>query len=117
MPLEKLPEIYLPGGEPLQYYLVAFDKDGNELEDGKMSQELVKVVANEQITDVFIFSHGWMGDVPSARDQYKKWLTAIAEQKTDLEQMEEVRPGFKPLFIGIHWPSKPWGEELSLIHI
>ncbi|MGD1805244.1 hypothetical protein ACP6PL_07355 [Dapis sp. BLCC M126] len=111
MPLEILPEISLQAGQPLQYYLVAFDKDGNELEDGKMSQELVKVVASEQITDVFIFSHGWMGDVPSARDQYKKWLTAIAKQNNDLKKMDEIRQGFKPLFIGIHWPSLPWGDE------
>ncbi|MGB3510597.1 MAG: hypothetical protein WBA93_15445 [Microcoleaceae cyanobacterium] len=101
----------MPGGQPLQYYLVAFDKDGHELEDGKMSQELVKVLATEQITDVFIFSHGWMGDVPSARKQYQEWLTAIAAQQTDLAKMEQVRPGFKPLFIGLHWPSLPWGDE------
>ena len=111
MPLETLRKIYLQAGQPLQYYLVAFDKDGNELEDRKMSQELVKVLANEQITDVFIFSHGWMGDVPSARNQYEKWLTAIAEQNNDLKKMEEVRQGFKPLFIGLHWPSLPWGDE------
>ncbi|MCG5058997.1 MAG: hypothetical protein KA714_13670 [Limnoraphis sp. WC205] len=91
--------------------MVAFDKDGNELEDGTMSQKLVEVLAKEPVSDVFIFSHGWMGDVPSARDQYKKWLTAIASQQTDLAKMEQLRAGFKPLFIGLHWPSLPWGDE------
>ncbi len=111
MPIENLPEISLQAGQSLQYYLVAFDKDGNEQEGGEMSQKLVDVLANESITDVFIFSHGWMGDVPAARHQYKKWLTAIAAQQTDLARMIEVRPGFKPLFIGLHWPSLPWGDE------
>lgn len=49
--------------------VVAFDKDGNEQEGGEMSQKLVDVLANESITDVFIFSHGGMGDVPAARHQ------------------------------------------------
>lgn len=112
MTIETLPNIPVKSEQDLQYYLVAFDKDGNELEGGKTSQKLIEILATEPISDVFIFSHGWMGDVPSARNQYEKWLTAIAKQQTDLAKMEQVRPGgFKPLFIGIHWPSLPWGDE------
>ncbi|NEO76512.1 hypothetical protein [Moorena sp. SIO4G3] len=111
MPIDNLPEIVLQGGQSVNYYLVAFDQYGNEQERGEMSQKLVEILANEPITDVFIFSHGWMGDVPAARHQYRNWLTAIAVQKTDLAKMEQVRSGFKSLFIGLHWPSLPWGDE------
>src|SRR5262249_39348752 len=29
----------------------------------------------------------------------------------DVEAMKKKRTGFKPLFIGLHWPSLPWGDE------
>ncbi len=36
----------------------------------------------------------------------------MAAQKADIQRMEQVRPqGFRPLLIGLHWPSKPWGDE------
>src|SRR5262249_38274309 len=28
-----------------------------------------------------------------------------------LTQMRKDRPGFKPLLVGVHWPSQPWGDE------
>lgn len=31
--------------------------------------------------------------------------------EADAARMRQVRPGFKPLFVGVHWPSKPWGDE------
>ena len=29
----------------------------------------------------------------------------------DIGRLRTIRPGFKPLLIGIHWPSLPWGDE------
>jgi hypothetical protein len=98
----------------LQYYLLSFDALGNEcLEpDGtKMSQSLVQVLASEAITDVFIFSHGWLGDVPAAHKQYRLWIQAMAKNTADIQKFKQIRPGFKPLLIGLHWPSLPWGNE------
>ena len=73
-------------GTSSNYYLVAFDADGNERDDpdgnerdndpdGLMSQNILRVLSSEPlpITDVFIFSHGWLGDVPAAIQQYDKW--------------------------------------------
>jgi hypothetical protein len=107
MPIETVP------GTSLKYYLVTFDASGNEGDesDGKISQKLLEVLANEPITDVFIFSHGWLADIPAARRQYNKWLGAMAEQKDDIDQIRQARPGFRPLLIGLHWPSMPWGDE------
>jgi len=52
-----------------------------------------------------------MGDVPAARSQYNDWIGAMAQQTADIEKLKQVRPGFNPLMIGLHWPSKPWGDE------
>ena len=51
----------------------------------------------EPITDVFIFSHGWLGDLPSARGQYHNWIAAMAARVDDIERMRRDRPAFKPL--------------------
>lgn len=101
-------------GTSLDYYLVNFDASGNERDEAdgtKMSQTLIEVLVNEPITDVFLISHGWLGDIPAARDQYSKWITAMAANTADIEKLKQVRANFKPLLIGLHWPSLPWGNE------
>jgi len=108
MPIEKVPNT------SLNYYLIAFDKDGNERDEAdgkKLSEQIFTALANESITDVFLMSHGWMGDIPAAQKQYNKWIGAMVNQESDIEKIKQLRPGFKPLMIGLHWPSKPWGDE------
>ncbi|WP_254567924.1 hypothetical protein [Oscillatoria sp. HE19RPO] len=107
MPIETVP------GTKLNYYLIAFDAKGKEREEegGLISQKALEFLKNEPITDVFIMSHGWMGDMPAARSQYNNWIGAMAKQSADLEKIKQIQPGFRPLLIGLHWPSKPWGDE------
>ena len=108
MSIERVP------GTELRYYLIAFDADGRERADdpdGSMSQRALDVLTQEPITDVFIISHGWQGDVPAAREQYNNWIGAMARCEADLVQLRQTRPQFQPLLIGLHWPSLPWGEE------
>jgi hypothetical protein len=68
-------------------------------------------LAGEPITDVFLMSHGWQDDVPAARDQYRRWIGATAACAADVARAAQTRPGFRPLLIGVHWPSLPWGDE------
>jgi hypothetical protein len=100
-------------GTSLKYYLVTFDADGNERDEpggGKLSQEILNILSSEAITDVFIFCHGWMADVPRAEKQYDKWVKAMAEAPV-MERIQQRQPKFCPLLIGLHWPSLPWGNE------
>lgn len=109
MPLESVP------GTSLNYYLINFDALGNERNESdgtKLSQTLLGVLAQEPITDVFIFSHGWLGDIPAARNQYNRWIKAMASNTADIEKIKQLRSGFKALLIGLHWPSLPWGNEV-----
>src|SRR4028118_793665 len=51
MPIEKVPN------SSLNYYLIAFDKDGNERDEAdgkKLSEQIFSALANEAITDVFL---------------------------------------------------------------
>ena len=96
----------------VQYALISFDDDGNERTDdpagGRLSTQLVEQARRERPTNIFLFSHGWKGDVAAAVDQYDRWIGAMWKLEADRAAMG---PGFKPLFIGLHWPSLPWGEE------
>ena len=98
--------------DDLTYALIHFDDNGkertNDPEGGLFSATILSAAARDQPTNVFLFSHGWKGDVPSAIDQYNRWIGAMWKLEADRQAMG---PDFKPLFIGLHWPSQPWGEE------
>jgi hypothetical protein len=108
MPIETIP------GGAMTYHLIAYDADGRERPDdpaGLMSQLTAQVVHDKPVTDVFLLSHGWRGDIPGAREQYGRWIGAMAACSADIARMKEKRPGFLPLLIGLHWPSEPWGDD------
>ena len=108
MSLEQVP------GTSLNYHLISFDGEGRERSDadGPRSRAAIDAVAKEPITDVFLFSHGWQGDVPAARRQYQAWIGTMAGCTSDVDRVTKARGGaFRPLLIGIHWPSLPFGDE------
>lgn len=95
------------------YHLVSFDARANERPEGGalFGTALRRVAAETSPTDIFLLSHGWNGDVPAARDQYGRWVGAMAATRDD-EAIARCRPaGFLPLVVGVHWPSKAWGDE------
>jgi len=89
-------------------YLILIPK---ELDGSLLSQTVLDLLTKESFSDVFIFSHGWLGDIPAARSQYNRWIQAMAKNTTDIEKLKQIRPNYKPLLIGLHWPSLPWGDE------
>lgn len=102
----------------IQYFLLSYDKNGQERIDdphakrGELFSDRVKAELRDQpVTDVFFISHGWKGDVPAAKDQYTRWIGAMLKCEDDREKVRQIRAGFRPLLIGLHWPSLPWGDE------
>jgi hypothetical protein len=107
-----MPYVQVPGTD-LQYALIAYDGEGVERtddQDGPMSQRVLQTVAHDSISDIFIMSHGWKGDLPAAREQYNAWVGAMATWEADRQRAHQ-RPGYRPLIVGLHWPSLPWGDE------
>ncbi len=100
-------------GHDISYHLVAYGKDGQERpeDDGLYSRVLLGAAAAAQPSDVFLFSHGWNGDVPAARLQYGNWLATMADCAQDRAEADAMPGGFRPLLVGLHWPSKAWGDE------
>src|SRR4051794_23230157 len=110
MPIRTVP------GTDLGYALVIFDENGNERAepDGTMlSETLLRRVADaaQPITDVLFSSHGWQGDVPAAIAQNDRWIAAMAAQEADRAAARSRPGGFAPLIVGLHWPSRPFGDE------
>lgn len=103
-PTERVP------GTDLGYYLLAFDADGRDRAP-EATRGAIEALGSKLVTDVWLFSHGWRGDVPAAREQYAGWIRAMAAQRPDIDRIARSRPGFRPLLIGLHWPSEPWGDE------
>ncbi|WP_448610436.1 hypothetical protein [Geodermatophilus sp. URMC 60] len=106
------------GAEPVpgragRYHLVTFDAAGRERPEatGPYSRELTALLARERPTDVFVLSHGWMGDVPAARRQYGAWVAAMEGCPEDRAAADARPGGFRPVVVGVHWPSRAWGDE------
>lgn len=102
----------IPGTE-WSYHLIPFDENGRERTwHGQLvSEQVQERLKSRPVTDVFIFSHGWRGDVSDAVDQYDAWVSAMAGCTADLAAVKQARPDFSPLLIGVHWPSLPFGDE------
>lgn len=108
-----MPNRTIPNSD-VTYSLLAFDARGRERRDdpdgigGLMSERIIRDARADPPSHVFFFSHGWKGDVPAAIDQYNRWIKAMTDLSADSIAMG---PGFKPLWIGLHWPSQPWGDD------
>jgi hypothetical protein len=108
MPIRRIPNT------DQDYYLINFDSDGKEraADDGqRLSEVVLDQLRNQPITDVFVMSHGWLGDIDDAQAQYDRWMANLWSCADDIEAVKRKRPNFKPLSIGLHWPSKPFGNE------
>jgi hypothetical protein len=99
-------------GSNLHYGLISFDQDGHEVREsgGLMSERLIAKAVADGVTNVFFFCHGWKGDIPAAKEQYNRWIKAFVES-SDLARAPGAFPGFRPLYVGLHWPSLPFGDE------
>src|SRR5687767_12439621 len=106
-----MPFLTIPGTDE-RYALISFDKNGAERTDdpdgGLFSARILTQVRQDPPSHVFFFSHGWKGDLEAAKDQYDRWIKAMLDRTAD---RAALGAGFKPLWIGLHWPSLPFGDE------
>jgi len=110
MPIRTIP------GTDQQYHLVSFDESGKEngTNGGAPDSEALLAAlreAGKSPTDVFFVAHGWKGDVPAAIEQFDSWLGAMHNEAGGRARAEARAGGFRPLIVGLHWPSQPWGDE------
>jgi len=83
-----------------------------------MSEELAARVARQTnpVTDVFLVAHGWNHTAAEADTSFRQWMSAMADDSSDIQTAWRVRPRghFNPLLVGVSWPSRflDWGGGL-----
>ncbi len=101
-PLSPGPLRYLnsEGLSPTPLYVIPFDKNG-VCAAPRTLDDLVQAAAES--TDVYLFSHGWNNDWPSAMDLYGRFIEQFATAQRD-HWRPPARP-YRPLLVGVFWPS------------
>lgn len=108
MPLRNTPIHHIP------YALIMYGTDAHERTDdpngidGLLSKRILQEVTGTAPSDIFIFSHGWQADITDAIRQYDAWIDQMAERSADIACRGA---NFRPLWVGVHWPSKAFGNE------
>src|SRR2546423_867293 len=101
-----MPKMHAPA-TGTAYNLIAFDAGGAERRDdpdGLMSEVVLGLLRDpaNAVTDVFLLSHGWQGDVTAAQNQYDRWVASMAQSAADVRSMKALRPNFNALIVGVH---------------
>src|SRR5215204_5965353 len=89
---------------PMDHWEVSFDERGkpDQGDVGKLLEEL----PGRDLTDLFVFSHGWNSDRGQARRLYELYFG----QLPDLLASDGAQ-GVEAGWLGVVWPSKRWADE------
>lgn len=74
-----------------------------------MSDAAIALI-KDKVTDVFIWTHGWKGDMPAAVDQYDRWIGAFSSLKKKIEPDGVRARGIQRVPYRLSWPSLEWGD-------
>jgi pimeloyl-ACP methyl ester carboxylesterase len=90
----------LADGTEVPYYIIPFDEEGRCV--GPQSRKHLIDRAGGY-SDIFLFSHGWNNDWKYATGRYEHFINGFMKMRGD--QQLPAPPGYKPLLVGIFWPS------------
>lgn len=88
------------GGTFVDLFLLRFGKDGM-LESPQTAKLAVEAAA--EASDVFVFSHGWNNIYGDALRNYTQFAKGFIAQREQFSR--DVPDGYRPVLIGIVWPS------------
>ena len=92
--------LQLASGTEIPYYIIPFDEEGRCV--GPQTRDhLIQHACG--FSDIFIFSHGWNNDWTVATQRYESFIEGFMKMRK--EQGIPVPDGYKPLLVGIFWPS------------
>lgn len=102
-------------GVEIEYHFICFDEEGKERkqDDGNGIATVLDALKEEAdpVTDVYLVCHGWKGDRKAGIKQSENWLWIAASSAPNRDKVRALVPGYKPLLVGLHWPSQAWGDE------
>jgi hypothetical protein len=86
----------------IPFYIIPFDKQGR-CEGPETRKHLLDNARAQGYTDVFFFSHGWNNDWTAATKRYEDFIQGYMNMRQKNALL--VPAGYKPLLVGIFWPS------------
>lgn len=98
----------MAGGERAPFYMIPFDESGVCVGPATR-KHLIETAVGGRHTDVFVFSHGWNNTWPTAVARYESFITGFA--RTRAERPLPAGRGFRPLLVGVFWPSAVLVDE------
>lgn len=100
-PVGPYDQIDIGGGRRAPLYIIPFDKHG--LCTGPLTrQALLEAARSGGFSDLFLFCHGWNNDWPTATERYRDFFNAFRQVR---EASGDLPAAYKPLLVGIFWPS------------
>jgi hypothetical protein len=90
------------------FWEVGFDADGARTADG--DRQMISELRSQNVTDLFVFAHGWNNDHTTARTLYDG-IFREARKLVD-GGLVEKSGSVKIATAGIFWPSIVWADEL-----
>ncbi len=94
--------IRLADGQDVPYYIVPFDKRGVCV-GPQTRAHLVEAVRAGDYSDIFLFSHGWNNDWQTATARYEEFMQGFMKMRA--EHGLAMPAGYRPLLVGLFWPS------------
>lgn len=88
------------------YVKIEFIKEGTIYQPEVVSA-LLRMLNDQQISDLIVISHGWNNDMKEAQDLYEKLMNLLA---IEIPQRAELA-NRKFAVLGVFWPSKKFAEE------
>lgn len=85
------------GGRSVPLCLLQFDKHGATTSPQTRAQ-LVEAIAARDYSDVYVFAHGWNNDFAASLELFEGFFTGFLDRRPP-------DTAWKPLFVGIQWPS------------
>ena len=92
-------------GVTMPTWLVRIDETGQCMSPAT-ADTLVHHLAATRYSDIIFHSHGWNTDFSDALDQYGRFLQAFEDVLKSFPL-----PGFRPIFVGVTWPSVWLAED------
>ena len=102
LPVGPYRQVNLQDGSQCPFYIIPFDKNGSCI-GPQTKQHLIESISQGQFTDIFLFSHGWNNDWTVATTRYENFLSGYMKMRQEHEL--PVPTGYRPLLVGIYWPS------------
>jgi len=95
-------EIPIGNGVTAPWFIVPFDKEG-VCTAPVTRATLVAEVRSGKYTNIFIFSHGWNNDWETASARYDHFIDGYMKQRASYRL--PMPDTYRPLLVGIIWPS------------